>query len=98
MSLVDKKTLEHLADLVRIKITKKEEEKLLRDLKKILDYFDELQKVNTENVEPMAGGTGLFNETREDKTNEPQRVNRKALIDSFPEKDGDSLKIPPVFE
>jgi len=98
MTLVDKKTLEHLADLVRIKITEKEEEKLLKDLKKILDYFDELQKVNTENVEPMAGGIELSNETREDAINKELSVHRNSLLSSFPEKEGESLKIPPVFE
>ena len=98
MALVDKKTLEHLADLARIKITAKEEDKLLKDLKKILDYFDELQEVNTEKTEPLVGGTSLFNETRDDQINKEWRANRKELIDSFPEKDDDFLKIPPVFE
>ena len=98
MALVDKKTLEHLADLARIKITEKEGGKLLKDLKKILDYFDELQEVNTKKTEPVAGGTGLFNETRDDETDKTPGTHRETLIDSFPEKDGDFLRIPPVFE
>jgi len=98
MTQIDKKTLEHLADLVRIKITEKEEDKLVEDLKKILNYFEELRELDTEKIPPMAGGTDLKNTTREDETNKELAKNREALINSFPEKEGDFLKIPPVFE
>ncbi len=98
MAQIDKKTLEHLAELARIKITEKEEDKLLEDLKKILDYFEELQKLNTEKTPPMAGGTDLKNAAREDQIDKGLVKNRDILINSFPEKEGDFLKIPPVFE
>lgn len=98
MAQIDKKTLEHLADLARIKITEKEEDKLVEDLKKILNYFEELQALDTEKIPPMAGGTDLKNMTREDEINQDLAKSREALINLFPEKEGDFLKIPPVFE
>ncbi|MCR4275471.1 MAG: Asp-tRNA(Asn)/Glu-tRNA(Gln) amidotransferase subunit GatC [Candidatus Wolfebacteria bacterium] len=98
MTQIDKKTLEHLADLARIKITEKEEDKLVEDLKKILNFFEELRELDTEKIPPMAGGTDLKNTTREDETNKELVKNRDILINSFPEKEGDFLKIPPVFE
>jgi len=98
MTQIDKKTLEHLADLARIKITDKEEDKLVEDLKKILNHFKELQALDTEKTPPMAGGTDLKNAAREDEIKEDLMQNRATLINSFPEKEDDFLKIPPVFE
>lgn len=93
--LIDKKTLEHLAELARIKLDEKEEEKLLADLSKILDYFQELQELDTSSVEPMTGGTDLKNVLRED--GEREGTNHKAGVEQFPETKEGFLKIPPVF-
>lgn len=95
-TLIDKKTLEYLAGLGRIELTESEKPKLLKDLQEILDYFQELQKLDTTNIEPMAGGTSQKNIVREDKKEEKGKPRK--LIDSFPEKENDFLKVPPVFE
>ena len=42
---IGKHELEHLAKLARIELDPKEEEKLLKDLTALLDYFKELQTV-----------------------------------------------------
>ena len=56
--LINKKTLEHLGWVEPNWVGKKSEDKLLEDLQKILGVFlRELKEVDTENVEPMAGGT-----------------------------------------
>jgi aspartyl-tRNA(Asn)/glutamyl-tRNA(Gln) amidotransferase subunit C len=95
---IDKKTLEYLAELSRIEIDKKQEGKLLNDLRKILGHFEELKEVNTENVEPMAGGTIEKNVFREDKESSKFKVQSSKLTGQFPEKENGFLKIPPVFE
>ena len=51
-SIINKKTLEYLAELSRIELDGRSEEKLLNDLQKILEYFEELKEVDTENIEP----------------------------------------------
>jgi aspartyl-tRNA(Asn)/glutamyl-tRNA(Gln) amidotransferase subunit C len=94
-SPIDKKTLEHLAKLARIELSEHEEEKLLRDLSAILDHFEELKTVDTAQVAPMAGGTGLVNTFREDTARES--TNRGKGADAFPESEDGALKIPPVF-
>ncbi len=102
---INKKTLEHLAELSRIELDKKNEDKLLKDLQKILEYFEELGEVDTENIEPLAGGTPVLSEAegigknvfREDtKNNKLQTANDK-LTGAFPEQENGYLKIPPVF-
>ena len=98
MSNITKKTLEHLAELARIDMKGKDEDKILKDLQKILGHFEELKEVDTESVEPMAGGTIEENVFREDESNVKCQVSNVKLIDAFPEKEGNFLKVPPVFE
>ncbi len=102
MADINKETLEHLAGLARIEISEKDESKLLEDLRKIFDYFEELKEVDTENVEPMVGGN-IFSENvfREDAEGESYGNlcgKSEKLKGAFPEKEGGFLKVPPVFE
>ncbi len=95
--IINKQTLGKLAELARIKISENKEEKLLSDLKAILGHFDELKEVDVPDIKPMSGGVELVNVIRED---EPIKSEAEAidLIESFPEKEGRFLKVPPVFE
>jgi len=64
--MLSKKDLENLAALARLRIDAKNEKKLIQDLEKILGHFNELKNVDTQNVEPMTGGTAFTNIFRED--------------------------------
>ncbi len=88
--------LEHLAKLARIELDPKEEKNLRHDLGEILEYFKELQALDTANVTPMTGGTNLMNVFRED--GERENTNRGAATEAFPEKREGFLKVPPIFE
>lgn len=95
-SPITKKTLGHLAALARIELDPKEEEKLLKDLGRILEHFKELEGLDTSNIPPMAGGTTLKNIFRED--GERENTNKGDGVEQFPEHERRYLKIPPVFE
>lgn len=94
---INKQTLEKLAELARIEISPDKEKKLLGDLSAIFGHFEELNEVDVSGVEPMAGAAELTNIFRDDK---PIKSEAEAidLIDAFPEKEGDFLKVPNVFE
>lgn len=104
MVAINKTTLERLAELARIELDGRSEEKLLKDFGEILGHFEELQGLDTEGVEPMAGpvklrhgasGTHLRSIARED---EPERTPDTGKgKEQFPEVEGEFLKIPPVF-
>lgn len=96
MATIGKRELEHLAKLARIELDPNEEEKLLKDLENILDYFKELQTLDTSAVPPMTGGTDLKNIFRED--GERESTNRGAGVEAFPASEDNYLKIPPVFD
>ena len=87
--------LEQLAKLARIELYPEEEKKLLGDMEKILDYFKELQKLPTEHVTPLAGGTSFLNVFREDLPGEC--IAGDASRAAFPETEDGFLKVPPVF-
>ena len=93
---ISKEELRHLADLARIKLDPKEEDKLIKDLGNILDHFKELQELDTANVAPMTGGTDLRNVFRGD--DERENTDQGAGVEAFPENEGGFLKVPPVFE
>lgn len=97
MADLDKKQLEHLAKLARLELTAGEEKKYLADLQKILDHFQELQAVNTDEVIPMTGGTELKSVFRSDEVNE-NRLRPDTSVEQFPERAKNLLKVPPVFE
>ena len=95
-SIINKESLEHLAKLARIKLNAEEETKLLKDLQKILGYFEEMKKIKTEDIEPLTGGTMIKNSFRKDE--ECENTNQGKGVGDFPENQDGFLKVPPVFE
>ena len=51
---IDKNTINKIARLSRIKLDDKESEDYINDLNSILDWVEQLNEVNTENVEPLS--------------------------------------------
>lgn len=96
--IISKETLKHLEELAKIEIDEKKQEKMINDLGNILGHFEELREVDTEGIEPMAGGTVEKNVFREDSESSKFKVESLKLKQAFPEKDGDFLKVPAVFE
>lgn len=83
--------IQKYAALARIKLTDEEVSKLTKDAEGILDYFKELQKLDTEKVEPVIGGTDLENVFRKDSLAEP-------TSNDNPLSSGGGLKVPKIFE
>lgn len=52
MAEIDKKTIEYLTELSRIECAEEEQETILQDLKKILEYIEQLDEIDTESVPP----------------------------------------------
>jgi len=84
---VDKELIEKTASLARLKLTDKEINKFLPQLKEILEYFSELDKIDAKDVKPSFQPVELKNFTREDKPEECLAQD-KALENSEHKKDG----------
>ncbi len=103
MSSIDDAALSHLFKLARMQeeTDPARRKKLITDLSKILDYFEQLQTVNTDTVVPLAGATELVNAWREDESTERtanQAATPELLRAPFPQHEQTHLKVPPVFE
>ncbi len=59
--------IKHVAKLANLPLTDKELELYNEQLSKILDYIDQLEKVDTSKVAPTFNTTGLKNVMSEDK-------------------------------
>jgi len=92
----DKKAVEYVAALAKIDIKEEEKNYLSDQLSKILDYIDKLKEVDTEGIEPLRGLHHRKNILREDEVKPfPDREN---ILDNFPLRDQDHIKIPKVIE
>lgn len=62
-SVIDRAQVRHVAQLAELELTEAEEEKLVSELARILDYVAELNAIDTTDVPPTAvvahGGTAL---------------------------------------
>ena len=83
---VDKELINHIADLARIKLTDKEIEMFLPQLKEILNSFSKLDEVDTGNTLPSFHPVELKNTMREDKI-KPSLSQENALSNSKENKD-----------
>jgi len=94
---IAKSEVEKIAGLARINLTEAEKEKMAREMSSILEYIDKLNELDTKNVEPMASITGLENVFRKD-VERPIGADRENIINQFPHKKEDYLKVKAVFE
>jgi len=96
MSKLDISQIEHIAKLSKLELTEEEKELYSQQLSSVLEYVEQLQEIDTENVEPTANVTGLSNVWREDKI-EKSDVKHSDIAQNAPEfKDG-SFVVPGVF-
>lgn len=93
---INKKTVEHVALLSRIKLSEKEKEIYSHQLTKILDYVEQLNHVDTKNIEPTYQITKVVNVMRKDEA-APSKKEKK-LIEVAPQKEQDFIKVKAVFE
>jgi aspartyl-tRNA(Asn)/glutamyl-tRNA(Gln) amidotransferase subunit C len=85
-----------VAHLARLELPDEELAILTRDLTAIVNYVDELQKVNTDGVEPLAHAVELSNVFRADEL-APSLPVDEALANA-PQRQDDYYAVPAVLE
>lgn len=93
---ISKEEVEHVARLARIELSDREKEHFSEQLSRILDYISQLEKVNTDNVKPLAQPILLKNVFREDKVVESGK--EKDLLSIAPEREENFYKVKKVIE
>lgn len=95
-TILTEKEVRHVANLANLKLTPKELKKFQKQLSSILEYVNQLDKLNTKNVEPTSQVTGLENVFREDKVT-PSFSQEEALSNA-PKRHKGFFKVNAVFQ
>lgn len=97
MTNLDQETIKNLTTLCRIECSEDEQKSLLEDLKKILNYIDQLEEVNTEHIEPCYHVLeDVVNVMRNDEIGET--IPRETFLNNSPSHTGGMIKVPPVIK
>lgn len=87
---MDKKTLKHIAELSRIKLTDQELEKFTPQMQTILDSAKQLQQVDTSNVQPMKKHIP-FSDLRDDVIGES--LSQQEVLSNAKHKENGQIKV-----
>ena len=75
---INKKLIDHVAEVARLKLTDKEGNKFVKELKEVIDTFSKLDEVNTKNIDISLQPVELRNVLRED--NEESCLSQEAAL------------------
>ncbi len=85
-----------VAHLARLDLSEAELETMTRQLSAILEYVDQLQRINTDHVGPLAHPLPINNVFREDEPAPCLPVD--AALQNAPDRRGDFYGVPAVLE
>ncbi len=94
MSL-DREQVKKVAHLARLDITPEEEEQFYTQLSSILEYFEQLSELDTDEVAPTTRAIEVSNVTRKDELNPFN--GSEALLEVAPEQEGANFKVPKIL-
>lgn len=85
-------TMEYLEILSQISLTEEEKQETAGELKKILDYMEKLEELDTNGVDPMSHVFQVQNVFREDIVEGEDQ--REAMIENAPQKKEGQYLVP----
>ena len=93
---IQREDVEKIARLAKLQINEEQLETVASELSNILGLVDQLQAVNTDNIEPMAHPTDAVQILRADKVTETN--NREAFQKIAPATENGLYLVPKVIE
>lgn len=88
--------VEHIAALARLELSAEEKARFREQLSAILDYFTQLQELDTSAIPPFLGVMGEGSRLRVDEPRPGLAVD--ALLANAPQVEQDQFRVPPVLE
>ena len=92
---IDNSVVKKIANLSKINLSDKELENFKHELNKILDWVDDLKKVDTKMVEPMLS---VFNENMKMREDKVEQTKTNEILSNAPEKKENFFVVPKVIE
>ena len=93
---MDKKTVTTISYLSRLKIDGEKEEKITNDLENIIKFVDQLNDIDTSDVEPLTNPLEKTAKTRDDIVTADNL--KKKLLEIAPSSNEDYFLVPRVVE
>ena len=93
---MDKKTVTTISYLSRLKIDGENEQKIVKDLDNIIEFVDQLNDVDTSDVEPLTNPLEKTAKTRNDEVTAKNL--KKELLEVAPSANEDYFLVPRVVE
>ncbi|MEG0259966.1 MAG: Asp-tRNA(Asn)/Glu-tRNA(Gln) amidotransferase subunit GatC [Lysinibacillus sp.] len=95
MAKLTKEEVKHVANLARLAITEEEAEKFAEQLGKITDFAEQLNELDTTNVEPTTHVLPLVNVMREDVAH--KGLDRDKMMLNVKEQEDGQVKVPAIM-
>ena len=93
---IDKKTVDKIAKLSKLKFNEEEGNLILNDMNKMLEFIDQLNELNTKDIDPLIHMSDEVNKLRNDINQE--LISQKEALKNSPEKDSTYFKLPKVLD
>ena len=93
---MDKKTVTTISYLSRLKIDDEKEEKIVKDLDNIIEFVDQLDDIDTSNIEPLTNPLEKTAKTRPDKVTAKNL--KDELLEIAPSSNEGYFLVPRVVE
>ncbi len=95
-NVISDETIEYVGILAKLELSAEEREQAKKDMGSMLDYIDQLNELDTSNVEPMSHVFPVKNVFREDVVTNGD--DREAITANAPEKQNGSFVVPKTFD
>lgn len=93
---ISDETIEYVAILAKLELSREEKEKILREMEKMLDYFSKLNEVDTSMIEPMSHLFDLSNVFREDQIEKQKK--EEEILKNAPQVKDRMIHVPGTIE
>jgi aspartyl-tRNA(Asn)/glutamyl-tRNA(Gln) amidotransferase subunit C len=93
--MIDRAEVRKVANLARLNITETEEVAFTTQLNSILEYFEQLNELDTTDVLPTTRAIETSNITRADQVN--PFPHKEELLNAAPEQQGDFFRVPKII-
>jgi aspartyl-tRNA(Asn)/glutamyl-tRNA(Gln) amidotransferase subunit C len=93
---IDRASIKKIAHLARLEFDENSAEKMSEDMSQILDWVEQLNEVDTSQVEPLTTMSSEVNVMREDKVG--AHLDHEDGLKNAPKRDSDYFRVPKVLD
>ena len=96
MNRITEDQVKKVAELARLKLDNNEVKHHAKQIEKILDYINQLEKIDTKGVPSTTRAIEVINVLRSDANNKFE--NREELLNLAPARENDFFKVPKIIK